>query len=481
MPISNVAFIFIFLIPYLALSLHPLDLHLFDSAEFFWALKNSLIQAFGTSILGLSVSYVMALGLNGSRYKNLFELLLVMTSLTPVLLSILLFMHWVKPFPFGHTGVILIQVFVFSGLTCVSVARVMENKLSSYADMAYIYGLNKLRFQGMCFPIIKKDLLQIFLSLFVSSFASFTIPVMAGGGTGTNLEVLIFEKFRNESTLGFSISLGWMQLFLLMGLGFFLKPADRAFRRIRQTQVNSPLLLKSKTGLLVLIFYLGFFWLGTLLAVIQGVYAILLHRSVISWAEILSLILPSLSMALAVGFATFALCFVFGWIFISGTLDRFLTCYISPSQALMGLGGILLIYNLDVSPVVLYFLFLVLMFLPTLYRMLLQVRVRELQTQKTMAYLLGAEPLLIFRKIVYPQLRSPALFCGFVAAVWTLGDFALARTLLAKNVTVAMVIETLINSYRTEAAFGLTGVLFLMAATVFAIYKGIDHVLGQKA
>jgi ABC-type Fe3+ transport system permease subunit len=207
---------------------------------------------------------------------------------------------------------------------------------------------------------------------------------------------------------------------------------------------------------------------------------LLLENSVVSWTDIFKLVLPSMVLAILVGMATVAFCFVLGWIHLSGALDRFLTSYISPSQALMGLSGIVILKYLEVSPFVVYFCFLIVMFLPVIYRLLFQTKIHELQPQRTIAYLMGASEPAIFKKIIFPQLVRPVLFCGFVSAVWTLGDFALGKMLLAKNGTLAMLVESLMSSYRTEAAFGLIGILFLMVGALFLLYKGLEYVLGQK-
>ncbi len=481
MPISNFLLIVWFLLPYLALLVFSVDINGIDFSELQWAFKNTIIQALGTGFLTLVLGYVMALGLGRLKRFKVFEMLLMLPSLTPSLIIILLFLHLVQPFPFGHLGVILIQSFVYIGITALSIRKVIDTKLPNLATVAYVMGSSKIRFHRMAVPVIFRDLLNIFVSIVFACFAGLTIPLIAGGGQGTTIEVLIFEKFRLESQLSGAVAIGWLQFLVLLVLGSLVQKNAVVpdINNIKSSETNP--LMDSKVGLVLVLGFLAFFYLGTSVSMANGLSKIVDDQSTISVSEIFSTALPTVGITLSVGLITVFMGLLVGYIYVSPLLNWFFSSYIAPSTALLGLGGFVITEKLELNPVFAYTVLLSLISFPVLYRFTLQTKINHLRLQRRMAFILGADEQLIFKRILFPQIIHPSLYCGFVASLWALGDFALGKIMTAQNITIAMIIENLMNSYRTDSAFGLAAILFIYAGFLFLVYRGVTDVFSKKA
>ncbi len=179
--------------------------------NFFWALKNSLIQGLGTAFLCIIFGLYLSRGFLffSDNVRSYLRSVIQIAYILPSLFSILICLNLLPIFPYGHLGVIFIFFIVHLGFSVVYIAEVMQNRVGRLGLISSIYNLNKTDFLvRIVFPLIRKDLLVLGLIIFLSCISSLAIPLVAGGGRGTNLEVYIYEKIFIEQRWTEAVLLG---------------------------------------------------------------------------------------------------------------------------------------------------------------------------------------------------------------------------------------------------------------------------------
>jgi ABC-type Fe3+ transport system permease subunit len=117
----------------------------------------------------------------------------------------------------------------------------------------------------------------------------------------------------------------------------------------------------------------------------------------------------------------------------------------------------------------------------TLYRWGWNQELTGLEKQIETARALGSSKWMTFAEITFPQVIAPAARLSAMGALWALGDFSLGKILIAKDVTLALLIETLMSSYRIEAAMALMGLLTLLGFLIYFIFWGMAYVAHRKS
>jgi thiamine transport system permease protein len=124
---------------------------------------------------------------------------------------------------------------------------------------------------------------------------------------------------------------------------------------------------------------------------------------------------------------------------------------------------------------------LTLIAVPSFYRLYWDSALASLRSQRAVALTLGASESLTFWKIVLPQVMKPVCFIAGLSSLWAWGDFALSRTIAERDVTLGMMIQSLMSSYRFEIATFLVWILLFGGAVTFFIFEGAGRVFGQKS
>lgn len=217
--------ILFFLSPFIILLGHFELVSKWDQSEFYWALKNSVWQGLWSAFISCLGGLWLAKGLifcenRFARWFN-FNIFFLLPIFLPNLFVLIGLMSLIDPFPMGSIGVILVHAFINVGLCGVILKEVIKNKLSRLSDVSSTLGVGQLQFyKSVLFPLMKKDLLQVFFLVFVSAFSSFAIPLVVGGGKGINLEILIFEKIKIYNDWGSAVILSVIQSLLLFLFSF---------------------------------------------------------------------------------------------------------------------------------------------------------------------------------------------------------------------------------------------------------------------
>lgn len=474
-------FICFLFFPYLLLGIHLPQFSLPEWGEVLWAIKNAGLQAGISALLTLLLALFFSLGfcywvnlLSGKKSLRklipALELIVLLPTFLPALFIILIVMATVSPFPIGSIGVIFIHILLNTGLATLLISQIIYRKLIPLLELAAIEGASRGKFIKNSFGWIWKDLFAVLIFLFILVFANFSVPFVAGGGKATTLEILIYEKIRISGDWGQALSLAFIQLILLAGFSLF-NPQFKSPLSSRSEQVH--LLQSPFAAICLLIFSLA----PIFIFIFQSIGA---WEKVFNipglWQAAQSTLMMSVLFSLSVGFLVLIFLVITAYLDIRSFLHRLLISIISPSTALVGFS--LLFFISDQEPWIsmkwiLGFTYLI---FTTLYRWGWRQALTDLDQQILVAQSLGASPFLIYTRIKLPQLIMPACQIAGIASLWAIGDFALGKILLAEDITLSLLIQTLMSSYRTEAALALMNLLMLLGVFSYLIFLGVGYV-----
>lgn len=452
-----------------------------DWSEFFWALKNSSIQAFFSTLLTLLLGFWASLGLIKTQNERpAFHAVLVILCLVPqfmpVIVVLISLMNGLQPFPMGTVGVVLCHTFSYFGMAALLIQNQASEVLPRMVEVARVSGSSRWMFwQRIGLPILKKDFLLMGLYFFALFFTSFSIPLIVGGGRGTTLEVLIFEKMRLSTDWSPAVTLSVIQSVLMLLLSFFALGSRANYNSEKKLDGW----LGSYSGSLFILLVMAGFFASYASGVLDGLSQ---FGNLEVYKEDL---LPAMLNSLVIAFLTFMALYFFMMLFcwtmnVPRFLDVFLNGYVAPSTALTCF-GILLYFPAEHewSFFKIPMAFLLLSF-PAVYRLGWGEKLNSLSMQVQVAQVMGARPLQIWLSVIWPQMRSISIYMAGLVATWACGDFAVSRILSTRDFTLSLILESLLTSYRMGLASLLSVLLIFLCCACFFIVMGIDYVNRRK-
>lgn len=471
------AFIFPFLFIVSSFKLQALG----DLKDLFWAFKNTTIQAFFSALIALVFGTWLALGLvwvrqrASARWFDVVRLICLLPNLLPVLFIILAVFAVVEPFPMGLIGIVLIHSFLNVGLVGLAIFHLIQNKFSNYLEYCLVQGVSKFQFlKKIFFPLATRDLFLIFLFVFTLCFASFSVPLMAGGGRGTTLEVLIYEKIRLSSDWSGATVIALVQSACV----FILSISSLKARPVLLQKQGNLSLISAFHGLLPLLLITGVLLYGYFSIVIEG----LQHWSFFTEfkVDILNSVFGSWYLMFIVAVVAYALLMVVAYAFPAPLLKIFMNGYMTPGTALVGFSFLVLFPQGSFFSWIKISLAFLLLNLASIYRLGWGQSLDSLNRQVEVAEVFGASEWIIFRKIKWPQLHSKAVDLVSLLAIWVGGDFAVSRILAEKDLSLAMLVESLMTGYRLSQAGLLSLLLIFVILIGVVVIKGVGHVIHRK-
>jgi thiamine transport system permease protein len=465
---------------FMLLSKFP-DIQVPNYSEVIWATKNSIIQASFSALGSLVLGFFLAKGSIAvdrrfPRLRTATEILCLFPSLLPPIFILMTVASFLHPFVVGLQGVILIHVLMNAGMVAMLLKSLAENKLQKYMELAVVSGSSQWHFIKNIWGLVQKDIFAIFLFVFVVCFCSFAVPIVVGGGRATTLEILIYEKIRISGAWGEALGLAFLQMFIVSIIVFFQNSERSAL--VESGRKSTMAFLGGKFSIIS-------FWLYSL-----GFIVLFIYQSMSGWPQLLSIpglwekavetIPLSLLLAFTTGALILALLLLAAVVTPNRKLNHFLSGMLSPSTALLGFA--FLFFGSNEEPWI-YFKFVLgfaLLIFTTLYRWGWQQALSGLEKQIEVAIALGSSRWMLFSEILFPQLIGPATKIAAIGGIWALGDFSLGKILIAQDVTLALLTETLMSSYRTEAAMALLSVLMVFSGLIYLLFWGLGYVARRK-
>jgi thiamine transport system permease protein len=472
-----------FLSPYLILiSQFSLDFS-FNSEDFFWALKNSCLQALGSGILSLVLGVWGGLGLLWTsrvlsvRSHFWLEKALLLPSMLPSLFVITACLGFIEPFPFGKLGIVIIHSVMNVGLVSVLFSHICLNKLGSLGALSLIEGATKRQFFRVgILGYLGSDLFYLFMFIFAISMSSFNVPLMVGGSSGTTLEVLIYENLVIDRNWPAAIALSVLQLLLIGGVSLFARTPT--IDSVSKSDFRVLELAEQRWGLAFPLGALLMVLIPPLLSVPKGFLQ--LQNLGIHWAELLIPVGYSALLGLVTGAWLAIMAIAASISFELSGWRRFLMMYIPPGSIFVGIAFFVLGSWVRLPMSLEIIIGLGIVFFAGLFRLAMISPLSALIQQIEVAQVLGAKPGVILVQILLPQVVKQIMFMAGIGSMWACGDFALSSILSTEDFHLALVIKSLASSYRLDAAQLLMFLLYMVALSCFFFWWRLGDVLSRK-
>lgn len=482
-PIIKLTTILIFvavLLPLLVLLPRLSAVTMFSWQEFLLSLRWTAFQSFLSASGAVVVGGLGAMSLLSSKRRQLLEGVFLLPSFAPALFIIISLLQLLHPFPFGMVGIVVAHIFINSGLVAVTLARAMEKTLGPIAEAAWVMGSSRWLFwRRVGGQMIYRDILLAFMSVFAFCFSSFAIPLIVGGGTSKTVEVLIYEKVVVSSDYSSALVIGFSQTLILILISrWMLRPAIQT-----QNHVKNMSLLRWGWGALPLILCTCVLVYGNMEGVFRG-YSELEKVNLLS-STLIRPVLGTLAVGLGVGISTLVLLLGIAISWPNRKLESFFNVFVNPSTALLGLGIFLLgpsrvADQTGVLGIVKIIYAITIAYIFSLYRLQWSSALERLRTQFETGVSLGASRWLLFRRVILPQILPDAFLISALASFWACGDFALSSLIVGEELTLAIVVERLLGSYRFDAATVLIWLILFLGYICYSSFWRLSHVYRQK-
>jgi thiamine transport system permease protein len=474
--------IFFLLSPYLILLSHTGEMIMPDWSEVRWVIQNSILQAllstFIAIVIGLlifrGIFYLKQINVN-AKVVNVVEFLCLMPSFLPALFTILIFLSVIEPFPMGIFGISLVHGVMYAGVIAITFAHLTQQKARGLLEVSYLMGASYRRTIVELFKMMKWDFLSVLVLIFSICFTSFSVPVALGGGKGTTLEILIYEKMRLSGDWSQGLILAFIQMAVVAVFSFLIMRN----RGIQPAPIRKVPLLGSRWALLVLLTYILFFLIGFMVFTLKGWSQVFEIQGL--WQEVKE-VLPQ-TIFLGIGSGLFMMMALLT-IALGGSsyfLKRFLLAYVGPSVSLIGFAVIFLRPEARGAEVFYFILGNVILSVAALYKMGFEQVLGGLRGQMEVARLMGAGDIDTFVKIVFPQVLPTVFRLSGIAVLWAVGDFALCKVIFTNDFLLAQIIDDLMSSYRIEAATALMSLMIGIGGGLSLIFVGMGNVFSNES
>lgn len=468
--IIGLLFFLFFCLPYLLFGIGILKLDsnqsfdIIDVEVLSEVLLNSLLQGAIISVTAIVGGWVLFLGVHssGRKFKDL-SFLLLLPFLMPALYTLSVYYALIPNVSYGNLSVGLIQGYVLAGYSGFNLWRTYNTRWQRLEQVSLVFGVSPLKHWVRMVPAFKSEFLETILVALLIGISSFSIPFALSGESGSNLEILLFEKIRLGQSLQELFFLSLLQL-SVMALGELGKRTLHSSRRLslmgvapysyegNSSSVKIPLIwLFSGCYLLVYLAPLahGF---------TKGLWSL---NQVPGYFELLLLGLMNSIKLAALGFASFS-ALLLGVTYIFSQKSQPLVGYILFPVSAAVLAVVLWPFSGVNSLMLLIYTYSVI-FIPFLFRFGLSEKMQMLQNQVLISQIYGKSTFETWRLIVLPQVIGQVFVLSAVGAFWVLLDFAVIRLFITEaNYSLATIAQNWLSSYRYYEAQGLVIILGLL-------------------
>jgi len=379
-----------------------------------------------------------------------------------------------RTFHWSHQGlawVVVTHALMNAGLFAVAFHAFFVRQLARPWEVAKVLGAGRgRRVRHVLLPGVFSLVAKNFVLIFAVCLVSFSIPFVLGGMQALSLEVHIFRLMRSEGAWGLALFYSLLQsvaVFLVSALLFFFEESASLRRPSADKEMPPRRLARwwmvlGFLPLLCLIFFWGkdLVWDG--LSGFYGRTPLGVGADTVGAAAFNSVLLFLLVFLLQV-----LMCAVVTWNDFSAVFENFFQGYVAPSVAVLGFSFGVLPGDSEILLLVKTAFCFTLMTFPLLFKWQVVEKWKEISGQTAVARSLGASKSAVFWNVVWPQVKGESLQMAQLAAVWSLGDFAVSSFFLPGGRTLALLVIDLLNKYRMEWASLLAFVVFLLGLVGF--------------
>lgn len=448
--------------------------------DLYWALKSSVMQASWAAVACIVLAIPMALSLVSLKQKNYswISKLLLVPQIFPALFTILITFSVLNPFPMGHLGIIILFIVVNLGLSSVLLAEAIKSKCLKYAVVSEVFSINQWKFKiQVLLPLLKSDLLNLFFLVFAFCISSFSIPLVAGGGKGINLEIAIYEKIFIETSWEQAFTLGLFQTAFIFFVGLLLTDKSYGYSDSRTESTY----LRSHLGQLLVVGYL-LFYLG---GYVKGLFNSLMYLEFLSQYvdDLLKAMLFSFFTLLA--YSVFQLVLLYLWLkdYLNNKSFNPMLNLVALSTVVVGFAFYLILPAHKNWDVVKLMSAISILSFTTLFKLFLEKPILDLEKQIAAAQVFGLSHRSIIFEVIFRQIKPNLNLWFFVSSIWFVSDYAISKATGVQTPTLGLITESFLTSYRLPVAFLLTFLIFIFVlGFVFIINQSLKavYVISKK-
>lgn len=197
-----------------------------NSPNFGFAVRNSLIISFLTTVISVSLGMLLALCIQRTniKFKNILYIVLILPMLVPSISHgmglIVLFgtngiitnLFNLESTIYGYAGSVTGSVLYSYPVAFIMLNDVLRYEDSSPYEAAEVLGIPKIR-RLFCIslPYLKRPLISAFFSVFTMVITDYGVPMMIGGKS-TTLAVMMFQEVLGQLNFGKGIVIGLILL-----------------------------------------------------------------------------------------------------------------------------------------------------------------------------------------------------------------------------------------------------------------------------
>lgn len=440
-------------------------------------LFHSFLQAALSAILSIVLGIWGAFGLCNFRHDKALsrmKALLLLPSFAPtlsVLLALVIVVGWFRIFPFGTVGIVLAHGILHGSWLSVVIYDSIRQRLGGQIEMAMVLGSTRGLFLRRVFFQQMREVLTVLAAVvFMMTFTQYTVPSLVGDGSIDSIELWIYHLIRLDGRADQAVGVFLLELLLLASIGAWsLKKYST--KAIPATNLS---LLGAKSGItfwLVLVFTIA----GALL--FRGISGSRVFFGNTFWIDgAFFTFLLSLGVGVFVGLSLHWITFLIPqkrlrlWLFVMQ----------SPPFVLWGLALATLIGRNSMDSSIKVILGLGIIYLPLLYRWFLDEPMSLLKEQINIARTLGASWNLLWRKVTLPQMHGPVKMAASLAALWTSGEFALSGLVSGRDLSLALIGQSLFARYQIDESAAVVVLLLAVGLASVWVIQGVLDVAYQK-
>jgi ABC-type Fe3+ transport system permease subunit len=444
--------------------------------DFIFAFKNSAIQSVATAVICLLGSVLLVPGL--SQIKNKWLTLMMTASLLPSLLpsifTILIVFSYLKSFPFGHSGIVLIFVITYFGFSTVALYNAYNALVDRYSGIIEIYNVSWWdRYFKLYIPLLKQDLVNIFLLIVLGCFSSLSVPLLAGGGRGANVELLIYESIYINGQWATASLVAIIQIILMLGLGFYLNQKNSFGSRPFTTPIDR--IKKINLSFILFSLYIASYILGYVFQVAKSLFKVKYGQLYVS--EFATALSHSLLLSIVSISIFFSLVTVIIYLNYIKARSQFIMYFLLPSSTVVGFALYLLFPEKSslTMEVLKVSLGLNLIYCLALYKSYIQPQFTSIQSQLDVSRIYGLSFLTALKQVVLPQLKKSFFISGNILFIFSFCEFALIKAAGSQSLFSGVFIERLISTYRLEQGFIYSFIVLCLVFLFFHITRFLTH------
>ncbi|MDZ4084319.1 MAG: hypothetical protein U1E10_15355 [Bdellovibrionales bacterium] len=426
--------------------------------------SQALVSTLLTIVLGILGAAFLVKSASNARRLSWWEGLALLPSIAPSSAMVFGFMDLFPNFR-GVWAVTAAHALISMGFVSVILSRAIRERIGASLELAWVEGASQwMMWRRAILPSLKSDFFAVFVTIFFSSLASFSVPLLLGGSQAVTFETAIHYAIRLENAWDIAAALSIFQLALLVSAvalvrfgrqdeAVFLRHIARHKESVSRAGIGR--VVGSFTGLPVVVFGSAVVLFSILRHPFEG-WAQLKTSGLLETTDTLWLALQGgLATSTLAGVLTSSLLMIFAFTYPSDSKMRWMSAYVAPSTAITGFATLAIGWGQapsffwDVLRIAVGAAFL---FAPVLWRLRWETELRQMNGQIQVARTLGANHKLISLRVLLPQLWPTFFWSGGLVSFWMWGDYALGSIAASRSMTIGMLAKSLMESYRLEAA-----------------------------